>query len=345
MVLRASAAANAFGRKRRLGRFSKKAVGEQARVRRWTPVLLLWARKDGRAQAVTPAHGPIAASWVSNFHLHFHAAATMSASGRVRDVAEHNRARGGVHASRVHWRVAGAARAKVARGSPASPEPFAFADRANVSGLFGSIRAVTARHVERSRIRPDVSHWSFADRGPSRYAREPVRRVREATSEAVARAARRSLFNTAIQSGGVIRERNREVHFSLTRTRSQLLSLATGAPLHLISHIPAREDAHSISGRHLQDWAVGRSVELVWRAGADGAVASSATPPVMTSYTAPSINAASTSSSPTVVAGRPRDAAVVCATALDPLLANRLADEVIRRIDRRARIERERCGI
>jgi hypothetical protein len=35
----------------------------------------------------------------------------------------------------------------------------------------------------------------------------------------------------------------------------------------------------------------------------------------------------------------------VCATALDPALADRFADDVIRRIDRRARIERERRGL
>jgi hypothetical protein len=37
--------------------------------------------------------------------------------------------------------------------------------------------------------------------------------------------------------------------------------------------------------------------------------------------------------------------AVVCATALDPMLADHLADDVIRRIERRARIERERRGL
>jgi hypothetical protein len=63
------------------------------------------------------------------------------------------------------------------------------------------------------------------------------------------------------------------------------------------------------------------------------------------SYSAPSMNAPSTSTSPPAAAGRSRDAAVVCATALDPALANRLADDVIRRIDRRARIERERRGL
>jgi hypothetical protein len=42
---------------------------------------------------------------------------------------------------------------------------------------------------------------------------------------------------------------------------------------------------------------------------------------------------------------RANDNAVVCATALDPVLADRLADDVIRRIERRARIERERRGL
>jgi hypothetical protein len=44
-------------------------------------------------------------------------------------------------------------------------------------------------------------------------------------------------------------------------------------------------------------------------------------------------------------ASRATDKPVVCATALDPVLANRLAEEVIRRIERTARIERERQGL
>jgi hypothetical protein len=39
------------------------------------------------------------------------------------------------------------------------------------------------------------------------------------------------------------------------------------------------------------------------------------------------------------------DKAVVRATALDPFLADRLAEDVIRRIERRIRIERERRGL
>jgi hypothetical protein len=42
---------------------------------------------------------------------------------------------------------------------------------------------------------------------------------------------------------------------------------------------------------------------------------------------------------------RPVGKPVICATALDPDLAERFADDLIRRIDRRARIERERRGM
>jgi hypothetical protein len=44
-------------------------------------------------------------------------------------------------------------------------------------------------------------------------------------------------------------------------------------------------------------------------------------------------------------ASRASDKAVVCATVLDPVLADRFADEVIRRMERRMRIERERRGL
>jgi hypothetical protein len=86
-----------------------------------------------------------------------------------------------------------------------------------------------------------------------------------------------------------------------------------------------------------------RSVELVWLAGPAGAVA----PGVGFGTAAP----AQAASAPSLPAAAPPAAsnagskdAVMRATALDPVLANRLADEVIRRIDQRARIERERRG-
>jgi hypothetical protein len=97
--------------------------------------------------------------------------------------------------------------------------------------------------------------------------------------------------------------------------------------------------------------AIGRPVDLVWPAAAASAAAPGAAPrfgsaPAVGAASAPSMPAAggATARGP-APAGRSGNDSVVRATALDPVLANRLADEVIRRIDHRARIERERRGL
>ena len=82
-----------------------------------------------------------------------------------------------------------------------------------------------------------------------------------------------------------------------------------------------------------------RPADLVWRANAECHDDAGRAPRHATTSASASIcrRAAPAPS-------RKPDATVVCATALDPALADRLADDVIRRIDRRARIERERRG-
>lgn len=87
-----------------------------------------------------------------------------------------------------------------------------------------------------------------------------------------------------------------------------------------------------------------RPVELVWAASAAGGAAPAGSrhrhDAVVTP--APAMPATPAAGAAHFVAGH--DGATVRATALDPLLASRLADEVMRRIDQRARIERERRG-
>ncbi len=92
--------------------------------------------------------------------------------------------------------------------------------------------------------------------------------------------------------------------------------------------------------------AIGRPVDLVWPA----APASAAAPGFAPGFgSAPAVGAASAPSMPAAgvpaPSGRSGNDGGMRATALDPVLANRLAEEVIRRIDHRARIERERRGL
>ena len=84
-----------------------------------------------------------------------------------------------------------------------------------------------------------------------------------------------------------------------------------------------------------------RPVDLVWRTNAN---ASTVVDPVPRSVITSNSSSRSTATTTATAAGRKSDNTDVCATALDPTLAQRFADDVIRRIDRRARIERERRG-
>jgi hypothetical protein len=96
------------------------------------------------------------------------------------------------------------------------------------------------------------------------------------------------------------------------------------------------------SAAALPAWATQSPVDLVWRAPSDQSTAgpphSTSARPARTSAAAPSL--------PTPPAdSRTSEQTIVRAAALEPGLAERLADDVIRRIDRRARIERERKGM
>jgi hypothetical protein len=108
----------------------------------------------------------------------------------------------------------------------------------------------------------------------------------------------------------------------------------------------ARFPPQGAAARTAAGIAIGRSVDLVWPAAAASAAAPGAVPRV---GSAPALGGAPAPSMPAAAmpapSGRSGKDSAVCATALDPVLANRLADEVIRRIDYRARIERERRGL
>jgi len=105
------------------------------------------------------------------------------------------------------------------------------------------------------------------------------------------------------------------------------------------------EETQSHVSPRLQTWATKRPIDLVWRSSPNVAAAASPARRAEMSYSSSISASRSTPAQPSAVSSRSRDATVVCATALDPALANRLADDVIRRIDHRARIERERRGL
>ncbi|MDM0116701.1 hypothetical protein QTI66_31680 [Variovorax sp. J22R133] len=107
--------------------------------------------------------------------------------------------------------------------------------------------------------------------------------------------------------------------------------------------------ASSVS-RRLQALMTKRPVDLVWRArsGASSAAGDASLPSTSRETFRRSMARAPAAHSTPVAAdtsaAQPSTTSAVCATTLDPALANRLADDIIRRIDQRARIERERHG-
>jgi hypothetical protein len=87
-----------------------------------------------------------------------------------------------------------------------------------------------------------------------------------------------------------------------------------------------------------------RSPELVWRSSAAGP--GPATEPGSAHATSLQSRAqAPQHSQPLIAQGRGSDPSVIRATMLDPAVADRFADDVIRRMERRVRIERERRGL
>jgi hypothetical protein len=88
--------------------------------------------------------------------------------------------------------------------------------------------------------------------------------------------------------------------------------------------------------------------ELVWRAPTPAMPAATATPTMSARTTPPAIYATTAAAGLTRIEAAPETAhvrAAVRAQVLDPALVERLSDDVIRRIERHARIERERRGL
>ena len=127
-------------------------------------------------------------------------------------------------------------------------------------------------------------------------------------------------------------------------------STMTRPPGHRIWQRRNAEAATNLPSPRLRVFTMKPPADLVWRANSMDMAGAREPPPVATT-SAPSRSSerftSSARSTPVDVlspASGPTGKGVVCATALDPVLAQHLLDDVIRRIDLRARIERERRG-
>jgi hypothetical protein len=315
--------------------------------RAWTPALLRWARRTPRVVAgATRWRAPIA-SWASYFHLHFHVSAI----------------RRGARESGASYRDE-----FVSRGDAPPRWRRLFADssegkrntqeqggvvRPRLIRVFASGSAAVMRHAARvdraghsattiHRLHSTLARaYPTASRMPYERSRKSVRIRKESTRrQPAALALRAGLLPYASPS---TRQRiGARADMSSRSAISNVQSLTSRIHSPVQRTWRVRQEAARALETHasprLQALIMKRPADLVWRANAGTTTTSNdSAGNAMTSASARSAAAP-------LAPSRKPDATVVCATALDPALAARFADDVIRRIDRRARIERERRG-
>ncbi len=317
----------------------------KAPVSRWTPALLRWARRRGRARIGVPSHSTtqlhshsFRGSWVTQLNLHFHLGALFRDS----------------RPSTVTLR-----RGSRAAGSPSTPRSSSIARGSPVPRQYANARAPHPKALATAGFpRVALRRASLVSGSPviSQTAVTAVT-VRESELEFVPAActARRSVRVPRLQppAGAFAR---RPVHRS-PRLPAPPLGCAPerlfadglhefARPARRAVRAPAARTGTSAAAAQypafaMRSWMTQSPVDLVWRAPPDrsaGTLQSTGARPAHGSAAAPPPQTPSTVS-------RTTEQTIVRAAALEPGLADRLTDDVIRRIDRRARIERERKGM
>ena len=344
LALAALRAAGAFCHRHR-----KVALPHRALV--WTPAWLQWARRRGGVRASASPRNSVsmvAPTW--HFHLHFPATGSVrvaSTSGRVhadRSVRRRRVLRRSLRLFSGSGDRATRSRPELTRGAPAQA-------------------AVEARY-EPPRVQPRLAYglgtwvsaamrYAAGDAHIGRLAGAVPRRL-GSTGRLGLRVDLRPLalsMSTQIVEGRLPRSIGgrsfRQASFALplnTRLKPARNAAQISRQIQRIWRARPAEATATHASLRLQALAIKRPVDLVWRSTRSAAATADSLP---RSATSPAMSASVARSTPAVAPvppGRQIDATVVSASVLDPVLANRLADEVIRRIDRRARIERERRG-
>lgn len=317
MALRARSAAVCFARR---------GVEKGERRRAWMSATMRWRQR--RTTAPPPPRGwqrGAAASttiWVPSFHCHFGALAgdrverPMPAASRP-----------GVRTHRPRTIVVHRQFETVRLG--AAPTPFRREQR--VSRVFAIARSAAGKAhavgVTPARSSSAVPAHELPSRGASRQHAMPLARP------------------AAIARRTFAREPERQP------TRPDRRSHAREVPLaHRHPATPGADAPHRHRGASPAPPRLDRAPELVWRRAAptaklhvgDGAGFESAAPHSTSRPAARSLPPRETLPAPVAPASRPAPQQL---TQLDPALVDRLADDVIRRIEKRARIERDRRGL
>jgi hypothetical protein len=326
-------------------------VRRKAPASRWIPARLRWARRGDPARIGAPARHTVQVhshsfhrSWVTKLNLHFHLAAFFRESGSRMATARrgspgiavpsHSRGLSATRGSPVprlhavtrvpHSKVsatAGSPRAELRQSSRAFRSP--------LKSQMAITTAVSQREGDRAfgPAAKAAQRSTRVQQVPSvrTLSRRPVRRALRLLEVASGRAAERAFASTP-----------RELPPQTGRSaRASASSFAVASSV--VTARTARTSKGSTSA--VAAWMSRSPVALVWRSPSDKTASSS--------HSANTRRTQSSAAPPPQMPAAPRasEQAVVRAAALEPGLAERLADDVIRRIDRRARIERERKGM
>ncbi|HEX7153701.1 MAG TPA: hypothetical protein VF618_19595 [Thermoanaerobaculia bacterium] len=299
----------------------------------WLPIALRWRRKRKKAGAVSASREAMpsapSVTWMSMFHLHFN----MLANERSRRERE---ARSFPPATVIrelrrsvmsrHWATD---RVTTLAMSPraASPTPRVFAARrAGVPVSAMTARQpfrlltthATATHVERRTLSSVFT----------------TRRANVPGSVQTTHAERRALFESVRKSAtSSFSERLTERRLSSHETR---VFRTHSSATHRIREESARSGVQLV-----------RPAVLVWRSAAQAQRESARETSFTNPLPAPSRPSARAAAAQEPAPDAPRRAAqrALQAGDLDPALLDRLTDDVIRRVERRVRIDRERRGL
>lgn len=356
LTLAARRAARAFCR-----RDPKPTLACRATV--WTPALLRWARKRSGGARASASHRYSASTvaWTSYFHLHFVLAAPFRVSGASGRAHADGAAKGlQMPRSSLKFFLRGGDRtarslAEPLRGAQAQSavearnEPTRW-QRHHAEGFGTGLPAAMRYAAGIGRI---VERSAAAVHTPLHSPRRLHLIVQQQLARSISAAQSTRLFARAhTRSPPLSRASAAQSSQQVTRASSLNSALRPARdttqirrPIQHIWRTRNAETAVVHASPHPQALAMKRAVDLVWRSNTTVAAATVDNP--QRSATTATLSASDARSKPAAALTLPSrtvDKTVVHANVLDPLLADRLADDVIRRIDRRARIERERWG-
>jgi hypothetical protein len=300
--------------------------GETRRPRTsWNPIGFRWRRaaRPAAPRFGRPPSPVVSHAWFPQFHLHVGAAE--KASERPRQFPAHL-----PRATTIIWRQAPEL---LLQGRPLVPGERRSAAREQQLGGAGprfALRRFNSREI------PAAIPAAAAQSAPGR--------VRQVFRHTAATPLHRAVVpasadgRTAIHTATPVRRRTYAAPLQWRArgqsvARESFIELSEGPALRASVRPPAV--------------VMDRAPELVWRARAKSTM-SAVTEPACEGVTPSPIAAARIASfCPTspAVASQTRESANARPVALDPAVVDRIADDVIRRVERRARIERERRGL